>query len=89
MRTVTMRKKEDGEEGSSVAEEVVTERPSVTTGFEDLCMPRQDCTDSASSSEGTYGRKRRPSPRPVIVLISADDPNVRMRRAADSAPSKD
>lgn len=38
MRTVRMRKKGDGEEGSSVGEEVVRERPSSTVGFLELVV---------------------------------------------------
>lgn len=36
IRAVTMRKKGDEEEGSSVGEDVVSVRPSSTTGFGDL-----------------------------------------------------
>ena len=42
MRTVTIRKKGAGDEWSSVGEEVVTERPSITVGFKDLRRARQD-----------------------------------------------
>ncbi len=69
MRAVTIRKNGVEDVGSSIGEDVDSDIPIFTAGLAELYNHGKLFLNSRQASRGTYGRKRRPSPRPVILSL--------------------
>ncbi len=73
MCAVTIRKNGVEEVGSRIGEDVDSDIPIFTAGFANLYHHGKPFLSSRQDLRGTYGRKRRPSPRPVILSLGQDD----------------